>query len=79
MERAILDLLGEDGALTYERIAARLDEAPDVVRGALQSLRERGWVELTGGGEIQGHTASPSMNWELTQAGRVEVARSRLE
>jgi predicted ArsR family transcriptional regulator len=77
MERAILELLGEDGELTYERIAGRLDEAPDVVRGALQSLRDRGWVELTG--EIQGHTASPSMNWQLTHAGRVELARNRLE
>ena len=79
MERDILNLLDEDGALTFERIAAALDEPPDAVRSALQTLRDRGLVELTGGGEILGHTASPSMNWQLTQSGIDEVARSRSE
>jgi Mn-dependent DtxR family transcriptional regulator len=79
MERAILRLLEEDGALTYERIAAVLDEPPDAVRSALQELRDRGWVELTGTGEIEGHSASPSMNWQLTPDGSEELARSRLD
>jgi predicted ArsR family transcriptional regulator len=79
MEAAILVLLGQEGGLTFEWIAARLDEPPDSVRSALQTLRDRGWAELTGTGEIQGHSASPSMTWQLTEAGRDELARSRLE
>jgi predicted ArsR family transcriptional regulator len=72
----ILELLDQHHPLAYEQIAARLNEPPDEVRGALSRLRGIGLVEASAAGEIHAHTM-PVAHWQLTHEGRKEAARVR--
>ena len=75
MDALILALLGQDGSLAYEHIAAHLNEPPDAVRNVLTSLRARGLVEVLGIDEVEGHSTRAPAYWRLTDAGRNELAR----
>jgi predicted ArsR family transcriptional regulator len=73
VEGSILELLEQHGSLGYEQIAAHLREPPDHVRNALQDLRESGFVTVL----AIGPAARPATYWQLTDAGREELARRR--
>ncbi len=77
MEGSILTLLEHHGSLAYEQIAAFLQERPDAVRNALSELRDRGLVDVLAVGELVGKVANAAAYWQLTDAGRAELARSR--
>jgi len=77
MEGSILKLLEQHGSLGYEQIAAHLRERPDAVRNALTALRERGFVDVLAVGELVGKLTNAATYWRLTDAGRVELARTR--
>jgi len=78
MERSILALLEQHDSLGYEQISVQVDEPPNVVRSALSDLRASGFVDLLGFGELEAHATNASY-WRLTDAGRSELARRRLE
>ena len=75
MDWSILELLGGRVWLRYDEIAAVLGERPDVIRGTLTSLRERGLVQDLSVGEIQAHRSDASSYWRLTKKGRDELSR----
>jgi predicted ArsR family transcriptional regulator len=77
MDGSILALLERHGVLAYEQIATHLDEPPDAVRNALTSLRDRGMVDVLSVGDFQSHGTSSAVGWQLTEAGRTELARLR--
>jgi DNA-binding transcriptional ArsR family regulator len=77
MERPILELLDQHGSLAYDQVVARLDEPPDMVRGTLGSLRDRGLVEVLTTGETEGHYAGVPAYWRLTDAGREDLDHRR--
>jgi predicted ArsR family transcriptional regulator len=78
VEGSILELLEQHGSLGYEQIAAHLREPPDHVRNALQDLQESGFVTVLAIGLVKGHATSPATYWQLTDAGRQELARRRM-
>jgi predicted ArsR family transcriptional regulator len=77
VEGSILELLEQHGSLAYEQIAAHLHEPPDQVRNTLQDLRESGFVTVLAIGLVEGQGATPATYWQLTDAGREELARRR--
>jgi predicted ArsR family transcriptional regulator len=79
LDRSILALLEQRGALAYEQVAAHLQERPDIVRNALTDLRNRGLVDVLSVGELEGHTTRAASYWRLTDAGRDELASRRSE
>ena len=77
MEGSILALLEQHGSLGHEQIAAHLHEPPDAVRNMLAALRDRGLVSVLSVGELQGQLTNAASYWQLTDAGRAELARLR--
>jgi predicted ArsR family transcriptional regulator len=75
MEGSILALLDQHEALGFDQIVVRLEEAPDAVRGALNDLRDSGFVSVLSIGETQGHMSTAASYWRLTDRGREELAR----
>ena len=75
MELAILILLAQHGTLAFDQIVAHLDEPPSDVRHTLSDLREAGFVDVFGVGELQGHSTNAASYWRLTAAGRDELSR----
>jgi len=79
MEGSILELLEQHGSLGYEQIAAHVGEPPDAVRSALVDLREGGLVDVLSVGKLEGNLTTAASYWRLTDEGRRELARRRLE
>lgn len=77
MDRRVLELLERHGSLTYEQVAVNLDERADAVRNALGDLRDRGLIAVLSVGELVGNLTTAAAYWQLTAAGRAELARSR--
>jgi predicted ArsR family transcriptional regulator len=79
MEGSILALLEQHESLGFDQIVARLGEAPDTVRNALQDLRDGRFVSVLSIGETQKHVTAAASYWRLTDRGRDELARRRSE
>ena len=77
MEGSILSVLERHGSLGYEQLAALLDARPDSVRGVLAQLRDRGLISVLPVGRLVDHRTDASAYWQLTAAGRTELARLR--
>jgi len=75
MEGSILALLAQHESLGFDQIVARLGEAPDAVRNALQDLCDGGFVSVLSFGETQKHATAGASYWRLTARGREELAR----
>jgi predicted ArsR family transcriptional regulator len=72
-ELAILELLERHGPLGYEQIAVQLDGRPDDVRASLTALGGAGFVLRV----VDGASSATEGAWQLTDAGRDEVAQWR--
>jgi predicted ArsR family transcriptional regulator len=77
VELAILELLERHGSLAYEQIAAHVDERPEDVRSTMTDLREAGFVDVLTLGERDGNNTRGAAYWQLTDAGREELAQWR--
>lgn len=79
LTHAILELLDAHSSLGYAEVAERLGEQADAVRDALTRLRGVGLVEALGAGELEAHLTRAATAWQLTDAGREQLARLRAE
>ena len=77
MEGSILELLERHGSLAYEQVAAHLHQPPDAVRNALTGLHDRGLVDVLNVGPLGDRSPSAAAYWQLSDAGRAELARRR--
>jgi predicted ArsR family transcriptional regulator len=79
VELAILILLEQHNTLAFDQIVAQLDDPPSEVRSALTDLREAGFVHVLALGEVQTHSTPAASYWRLTDSGRRELARLRVD
>jgi DeoR family galactitol utilization operon repressor len=64
-ERAIIDRLSEDGAVSVVNLAKELGYSEVTIRGDLKLLEEKGWINRTRGG------ASPALHRNILERQRV--------
>jgi hypothetical protein len=70
-------VLERHGSLGYEQLAALVDAPPDSVRSVLAQLRDRGLISVLPVGRLVDHRTDAVAYWQLTAAGRTELARLR--
>jgi len=77
-ERQILELL-DQGSLAPEQIADNLRVDVAKLRPALDSMRARGLVEISGVSQWASDLSTARAHWRLTDAGRAQLEQLRSE